>query len=117
MRMIHFTIVTVGGGQGLSRMAVSAQQDRMLSETFPAFSASVNCLPRDSVALCVFGNSRNTGVLHDLEFRQSVFLLNQVSDTDLAQLAAELQALNASVQSAAVTAPAVLNEAATISCS
>ena len=37
--------------------------------------------------------------------------IKQMSDTDLAQLAAELQALNASVQSTAVSAPAVLNEA------
>jgi len=45
------------------------------------------------------------------QFRQSVSLLNQISDADLAQLAGELQALNASLQSAAVIAPAVLYEA------
>jgi len=45
------------------------------------------------------------------QFRQSVSSLNQISDSDITQLAAELQTLNASVQSAAIIAPAVLYEA------
>ena len=45
------------------------------------------------------------------QFRQSVSLLNQVSDSDITQLGAELRALNASLQSSAVIAPAVLYEA------